>query len=77
MRLNVIQIILLGVVLLVTIYFTYAVINLIATGANVIELAEGGEVTLGFLDYGMVQFYFFMVIIGFLLLILAGSGKKE
>ena len=77
MRLNIIQIIFLGVVLAVTIYFTYATINLITSGANVITLEGGGEVTLGFIDYGMIQFYVFMAVIGFLLLILAGSGKKE
>ena len=77
MRLNIIQIILLGVVLIVTIYFTYATINLITSGSNVIETEEHIMVTLGFVDYGMIQFYVFMAIMAFLLLILAGSGKKE
>lgn len=78
MRLNIIQIILLGIVIAVTIYFTYTTINLINTGANVITLADGiTKITLGFLDYGMIQFYFFMLVVSFLLLILAGSGKKE
>ncbi len=77
MKLNIIQIILLGVVLIVTIYFTYATINLITSGLNVIETEEHIMITLGFVDYGMIQFYIFMAVMAFLLLILAGSGKKE
>ena len=42
MRLNILQIIFLGVVLAVTIYFTYATINLITSGGNVITIAGGG-----------------------------------
>jgi hypothetical protein len=42
----------------------------------VIETEEG-PVTLGFLDYGMIQFYVFMAVMAFLLFMLAGGGKKE
>lgn len=76
MKINVIQIVLIGVCLAISIYFTYAAINLIATGNNVIVTTES-TITLGFLDYGMIQFYAFMSVIAFLLFMLAGSGKKE
>jgi hypothetical protein len=79
MKLNIIQIILIGVCLAITIYFTYATINLITTGNNVIVNADipPESITLGFLDYGMIQYYVFMAVMTFLLFMLAGSGKKE
>ncbi|MHA1650369.1 MAG: hypothetical protein ACTSYB_09250 [Candidatus Helarchaeota archaeon] len=75
MKINVIQIILLGICAAITIYFTYQTINLIATGQNVITIQGGGTVTLNFLDYGMIQFYIFMSVMAFLLFMLAGSSK--
>ena len=77
MKINLIQIVLIGVCLALTIYFTYATINLILTGQNVIETQESTQITLGFLDYGMIQFYIFMAAMAFLLFMLAGGGKKD
>lgn len=74
MNINLIQIILLGVCATIAVYFTYATVNLIVTGQNVIT-TELGEVTLGFLDYGMIQFYIFIAVIALLLYMLAGSNK--
>ncbi|MHA1265966.1 MAG: hypothetical protein ACTSRS_12110 [Candidatus Helarchaeota archaeon] len=74
MKINVIQIIFIGICVAITIYFTYATADLISAGANVITTEEG-TVTLGFLDYGMIQFYFFMAVIAFLLFMLAGGNK--
>ncbi len=76
MKINLIQIIFIGICVAVTIYFTYATINEIVTGGNVIDI--GGEtVTLNFLDYGMIQFYIFMAVMTFLLFMLGGGGGKD
>jgi hypothetical protein len=74
MNINIIQIILIGVCVAITIYFTYATVNLISTGANIITTDEG-TVTLNFLDYGMIQFYVFMAVMAFLLFMLAGGNQ--
>ena len=79
-KFNIIQIILVGICVAITIYFTYATINLIVTGQNVItcevgECLPSGTVTLDFLDYGMIQFYIFMGVMAFLLYMLAGSNE--
>jgi hypothetical protein len=76
MKINIVQIILIGICIFIAVYFTYSTINLIVTGGNVYMVDEV-EVTLGFLDYGMIQFYIFMGVMAFLLFMLAGSGKKE
>ncbi|MHA1131932.1 MAG: hypothetical protein ACTSQI_08635 [Candidatus Helarchaeota archaeon] len=78
MKINVIQIIFIVICAAVTIYYTYATAHLIATGQNVIPCpaCAGGEKTLGFLDYGMIQFYIFMSVIAFLLYMLGGSGQS-
>ncbi|NVM28483.1 MAG: hypothetical protein HWN65_06545 [Candidatus Helarchaeota archaeon] len=77
MKLNILQIIFIGICVAITIYFTYATINLIVTGDNIIDLGGGETVTLSFLDYGMIQFYIFMGVMAFLLFMLAGGGAKE
>ena len=80
MKFNIVQIILIGICAAIAIYFTYATIDLIVTGQNVITCQAGeclpsGTVTLDFLDYGMIQFYIFMAVMAFLLYMLAGSGQ--
>ncbi|MFX1295034.1 MAG: hypothetical protein ACFFD2_09315 [Promethearchaeota archaeon] len=75
MKINIVQIILIGICAIIVIYFTYATINLIVTGQNVIETEGEGTVTLNFLDYGMIQFYIFMSVMAFLLYMLAGGSK--
>jgi hypothetical protein len=79
MKINVIQIIFIAICAAIVIYFTYATINLIATGENVVPCpaCAGGEKTLGFLDYGMIQFYIFMSVMAFLLFMLGGSGQQQ
>ena len=74
MKIDIIQIIFIGICAAIVIYFTYATINLIVTGGNVVD-TTGGPVTLGFLDYGMIQFYIFMAVVAFLLYMLAGGSK--
>ena len=75
MKINILQIIFIGLCIFIAAYFTYATINLIVSGENV-YLVEEVEYTLGFLDYGMIQFYVFMGVMAFLLFMLAGSGKE-
>ncbi len=75
MKFNVIQIILVGICAAIVIYFTYATIDLIVTGQNVIDLKPVGTATLNFLDYGMIQFYVFMGVMAFLLYMLAGGNQ--
>lgn len=75
MKINLIQIIFIGLCIAIVVYFTYATINLIATDQNVIDIAGGGSVTLNFLDYGMIQFYIFMGVIAFLLYMLGGGNQ--
>jgi len=76
MKINIVQIILLGICIFIAAYFTYSTINLIVTGNNV-YMVEEVEYVFGFFDYGMIQFYIFMAVMAFLLFMLAGSGKKE
>ncbi len=71
MKFNVLQLIFLGLCAAITIYFTYATIALVPQEVITTE----GTVTLGFLDYGMIQFYLFMSVIAFLLYMLAGGSK--
>jgi len=68
-----------GICIAITLYFTYATINLIITGQNVITTNDPTPrtITLSFLDYGMIQFYAFMAVMAFLLFMLAGGGKRE
>lgn len=75
MKINIIQIILLGICAAITIYFTYATITLVAGGGYEVTTNEG-TVTLGFLDFGMIQFYVFMSVMAFLLYMLASSSKE-
>jgi hypothetical protein len=71
MKFNVLQLIFLGLCAAITIYFTYATIALVPQEIITTE----GTVTIGFLDYGMIQFYLFMSVIAFLLYMLAGGSK--
>ncbi len=81
MKINVIQIIFIAICAAIVIYFTYATINQIATGANIIPCDSceppTTQITLGFLDYGMIQFYIFMSVMAFLLFMLGGSGQQQ